>query len=65
MSYDDFSHYGIKICAGFDKQKEIVGKTINYINDYDFSKISEYSKKNNIEVAIFCVPIEEAKDVAN
>ena len=65
MSYDGFSHYGIKIYAGFDKQKEIVGKTINNRNDYDFSKITEYSKKNNIEVAIFCVPIEEAQDVAN
>lgn len=65
MSYDDFSDYGIKICAGFDKQKEIVGKNINNINVYAFSTISEYSKKNNIEVAIFCVPIEEAQDVAN
>lgn len=65
MSYDDFSHYGIKICAGFDKDKEIFRKNINNINDYAFSKISEYSKKNNIEVAIFCVPIEESQDIAN
>ena len=63
MSYDDFSHYGIKICV--DKDKEIFRKNINNINVYAFSKISEYSKKNNIEVAIICVPIEEAQEVAN
>ena len=65
MSYAGFNHYGIKICAGFDKDKELIGKKFNSINVYDYELISDFIKENNIEVAIICVPIDEAQKVVD
>ncbi len=51
-----FKDYGFTLECGFDINPEIVGKTINHIPIYADVDMAEYLSKNDINVAVLCVP---------
>ena len=64
LNYQGFKQYNLEIVGAFDYNKEIIGKTINGINIYDFDDISSIRRKLNATIGIICVPASEAEGVA-
>lgn len=64
LNYQGFKQYNLEIVGAFDYNKELIGKTINGINIYDFDDISSIRRKLNATIGIICVPASEAEGVA-
>lgn len=64
LNYQGFEQYNLEIVGAFDYNKELIGKTINGINIYDFDDISSIRRKLNATIGIICVPASEAEGVA-
>lgn len=64
LNYKGFKQYNLEIVGAFDYNKELIGKTINGINIYDFDDISSIRRKLNATIGIICVPASEAEGVA-
>lgn len=64
LNYQGFKQYNLEIVGAFDYNKELIGKTINGINIYDFDDISSIRRKLNATIGIICVPAGEAEGVA-
>lgn len=64
LNYQGFKQYNLEIVGAFDYNKELIGKTINGINIYDFDDISSTRRKLNATIGIICVPASEAEGVA-
>jgi len=64
LKYAGFKHYGLKIVAAFDQNKELIGKEINGIKVYDFDDLRDIKRNLNACIGIICVPKEYAQSVA-
>lgn len=62
LSYKGFDNYGIEIVAAFDLSTKLIGKSINDIQIHSIDKIKDFK---NVEVAIICVPKENAQETAD
>lgn len=60
LSYDD---KGFEIKAAFDKDKSLIGKSINGIRILDISSIGEYVKNAIPECAFLCIPEDSAPEI--
>ena len=65
MGYKGFNDYGLKIIAGFDVNKEVVGKMIGDKQVYDISQLKECVKKSQIKLAILTLPEAFAQQTAD
>ena len=63
--YDNFINYGLDVKALFDNDPLKIGVEINGKPIYHVSKLSEISKKENIEMVILTVPRKFAQSTAD
>ena len=65
LSYGGFDRYGLKIVAGFDVRKEIVGNTIGGKQVFHFDRFNDLATRLNVKIGIITVPGEQAQQVAD
>lgn len=65
INYSGFKAFGLKIVAGFDIDKNIVGTKINNIEIYDLNDIEKTLPLLNVKIAILTVPGEVAQEITN
>ncbi len=65
LCYDGFSTYGLKIVGAFDRNPELIGRTINDIHIYDSRRMFGTLSTLNANIGIICVPSGFAQEVAN
>jgi redox-sensing transcriptional repressor len=65
IGYPGFSKLNIEITAAFDKDFEKIGRKIENLEVLHIKKVESVVKKNNIKIAVLCVPAEEAQKVAD
>ena len=63
--YDSFKDYGLNIIAMFDNDLKKIGKTVNGIEVFSFSKVSNLATRLGVDIAILTVPKEFAIVAAN
>ncbi|MDL2311071.1 redox-sensing transcriptional repressor Rex [Peptostreptococcaceae bacterium OttesenSCG-928-C18] len=56
---------GFKIMGLFDKDKAVIGKTINGLKVTDISNLSKFLKKEDIDMAVLAVPAESAQETCD
>ena len=61
----DFASRGYELLALFDKDPNVIGKTIGGRAVLDVSSMIEYCSENGVKAAIVCVPDKNAEDVVN
>ncbi len=59
----DFANRGFELLGVFDKNEAIVGQIVNGLPIRPASDIEDFCKENGVEVAVICIPYEEAKSV--
>ncbi len=59
----DFASRGFELSAIFDKDSNVIGKTIGGKVVSDADTLSEFCTKNGVEAAIVCVPDKNAEKV--
>ena len=62
-NYSNFQKRGFFIKAIFDKDENIIGKTINDIPVYDISTLKDFLDNNDVEIVVFAIPAVGIKDV--
>ncbi len=65
LGYEGFDHYGFKIVAAFDSDKEKIGSTVNEIKVLDIEKLTNLSLRMNVKLGVIATPIQFAQDVAD
>jgi len=65
IEYPGFSDMNIEVVGAFDNNPKKVGKKIGNILIRDISEIEEFIKSEKIEIALICVPKEQAQSVCN
>jgi len=61
LKYSEFKSHRFNIIAGFDVDKNKIGKTINNIKIYHIDNLKNFSKNNHIDIAAITVPTEVAQ----
>lgn len=56
---------GFKIMGLFDKDKNIIGKTLSGVKVTDISKMADFLKKESIDMAVIAVPAESAQEACD
>ncbi|WP_099203359.1 redox-sensing transcriptional repressor Rex [Miniphocaeibacter massiliensis] len=56
---------GFKIMGLFDKDKNIIGKTINGIKVSDIANMSKFLEKEDIDMAVLAVPVGSAQEICD
>ena len=57
--------YGLELVAGFDVDKELIGKSVNEIPIHHPDNCQTIREKLNIEIGILTVPADQAQEVAD
>lgn len=65
MNYNGFASFGLKIVAGFDVKKELIGTKINDIPIYDLYSLQNIVTNLKVKIAILVVPGDAAQTVSN
>lgn len=65
LSYIGFERYGLKIVAGFDVRKEVVGNTICGKQVFHFDRFSDLTSRLNVKIGIITVPGDSAQEVCD
>lgn len=65
LSDSGLEQYGLKISAGFDVNKAVVGQEINEIPVFHSDEFAEKNKELKAQIGILTVPPDKAQDVAN
>ena len=65
LSDSGLEQYGLKIFAGFDIDKDIIGTTINNIPVFDVSEFAKRKKELNANIGILTVPPDIAQETAD
>ena len=60
-----FDKYGMKLSAAFDKDPELIGRTIGSLVVEDTSKMAEIIQSEHIDVATICVPAHRAQSICD
>ncbi|MDP8233278.1 MAG: redox-sensing transcriptional repressor Rex [Candidatus Saelkia tenebricola] len=64
LSYKGFENVGFIIQVAFDKDCKKIGRVFSGVKIYDFKKMKEIIRKENIRIGIIAVPAEFAQEVA-
>ncbi len=65
LSYDGFHRYGLKIVAGFDVRREIVGNAVHGKPIFHFDRFKTLVEKLGVKIGIITVPRENAQQVCD
>lgn len=57
--------YGMKLVAGFDVRKDMIGRRINDIPIYDVADFAKVQREKKINIGILTVPVERAQTTAD
>src|SRR5688572_29158724 len=60
-----FAEHGINIAAVFDKDPELVGRSVGGLTVTPYSNLRQMVRDNNIIVGVLAVPADQAQEVAN
>lgn len=60
----DFELRGFKITGIFDKKPSLIGQMINGVPVFDISRIDDFCKETLPDIAVLCIPKEQAKEIA-
>ena len=60
-----FDRLGMRLCAIFDSNKNIVGQKVKGIEVKDIVKLEDYLSENKVSIGIICVPKENAQEVCD
>lgn len=60
----DFPSRGFKIVGIFDKKQSLIGQMVNGVPIYDVARIDDFCRETLPDVAVLCVPKEQAKELA-
>ena len=60
----DFIGAGFELCAMFDNNPDVIGTVINGVTVKDSGEIESFCSENKPDVAILCIPISAAHEVA-
>ncbi len=64
-NYKGFADSGFRLKGLFDRNPELVGKTVRGIEICAIEDISDFIEEHNIEIAILTVPRESAQSIAD
>lgn len=65
LSYENFERYGLKIVAAFDKDPDLIGKTIGKTQVLDAEKITNLCERLGIHIGIIAVPAQHAQEACD
>lgn len=65
INYSGFKAFGLKIVAGFDIDKNIIGTTINEVKIYSLNDIEKVFDTLGAKIAILTLPSEVAQEVVD
>jgi len=65
LCYKGFSHYGMKILAGFDVDAKRVGSEVNGKTIYHINNLYSYVQKTGASIGIIAVPAPSAQEVCD
>lgn len=63
--YSSFRSYGFDIIGVFDVNDNLIGKSINGIVVQDYSEITNFVRRNQVDIAVLTVPKEAVQDIAD
>ena len=63
LTYKNFDEYGLKIVAAFEKDPNLIGKTVGGVQILDISKMVDLCKRLSIRIGIITVPSFTAQDI--
>ena len=63
--YGGFKNYGLNIVAAFDKNPELVGKSLNGVQVFDTKELPKLVRRLNVLIGIIAVPGSAAQEVAD
>lgn len=64
-NYNYYYKIGFNIIGLFDVNEDIIGSRINDVEIRDFSELTEFCKRENVDIGIICVNRESAQGVAD
>ncbi|MCX8082707.1 MAG: redox-sensing transcriptional repressor Rex [bacterium] len=65
IQYPGFLDINVEIIGAFDNDAKKIGQTIKGIKIYNIEEIKKFIVKNEVKIAILCVPAEIAQNVSN
>ncbi len=65
LSFKGFKDYGIKVTAGFDNNKTLIGTTVSGITVYDVRDMKAFCKNSNVKIGIITVPAPSAQSICD
>ncbi|HPP29452.1 MAG TPA: redox-sensing transcriptional repressor Rex [bacterium] len=65
VQYPGFLEINVEIIGAFDNDPEKIGQSIKGIGIYDIKNMKKFIIKNNVKIALLCVPANSAQDTAN
>ncbi|MBE6636187.1 MAG: redox-sensing transcriptional repressor Rex [Ruminococcaceae bacterium] len=65
MSYRGFSEYGLRIVAGFDPSKELIGKESGGKPIFDLAGLPAYCRDNGIKIGVITTPASAAQSACD
>jgi redox-sensing transcriptional repressor len=63
--YTNFERKGFKVKGIFDIKSDVIGTKIKDIEIMDIDKLNEFISNNNINIAILCIPKDNAQKIAD
>ncbi|MDI6603754.1 redox-sensing transcriptional repressor Rex [Aceticella autotrophica] len=63
--YTNFERKGFKVKGIFDIKSDLIGTKIKDIEIMDIDKLNEFISNNNIDIAILCIPKDNAQKIAD
>jgi len=65
MSYGGFADYGLNIAAAFDRDPDLVGRSIHGLEVYPMERLAEICCGRSIPIGIITTPAEHAQEVCD
>lgn len=65
LCYDGFSHYGMRVLAGFDVNGSLIGDTINGKSVYHINSLYSFVRDSGARIGIIAVPAPCAQEVCD
>ena len=61
----NFKDAGFNLIAAFDRNPQLIGKTVGNVEIVNFANIEEFCSNNRVDVAVLCVPKQVANQVTD
>ena len=65
LSFKGFREYGIKVTAGFDNNRSLIGTNVSGITVYDVRDLKTFCRNSNVKIGIITVPSHSAQNICD